>query len=99
MMRKDLRRMVVKEEDLPRITREQGIVFEDMEIVKWRKETVAEEWEYEERPLPVWRMEEAREGGPIVTNTGRRVVFTDGSSLGQDDERVRSARFKSRTGR
>ncbi len=90
-MKRELEKMKVDVKDLPRITREQGIIFEDMAIIRWRKDTVFAEWEYEERPLPLWRMQEGREGGTIVTNSGHRVVFTDGSCLGQDDDRVRSA--------
>ncbi len=53
-MRQELRRLAVKEEDLPKITREQGIIFEDMELVKLRKDNVNKEWGYEEHPLPFW---------------------------------------------
>ena len=91
MIRKELHTLEIKEEDLPRITKQQGIIFEDMELVRWRKENVAEEWNYAERPMPAWKKEETHHAGVTTTEEGRLVVFTDGSCLRQDDERVRSA--------
>ena len=87
-MRKEMRKEEVKEEELPRITKNQGVIFEDHELIRWRKESVKKEWGYEENPLPEWK-----EGGVEAKRTeeGRRVVYTDGSCLDQSDERVRTA--------
>jgi len=88
-MRKELVKEGVKEEELPKITREQGVIFEDHQLLRWRRDGVVKEWAYEDRPLPAWKEEEGQEA--VTTEEGRRVVYTDGSCLGQSEERVRSA--------
>ncbi len=91
-MTEEMSRCGIEEEELPRITRTQGIIFEDQELIKWRKEAVKEEREYEMRPLPQWKDEEDdQEEAAIITAEGRRVVFTDGSCIEQSDDRYRSA--------
>jgi hypothetical protein len=93
-MSEELRRWRIKEEELSRITRNQGIIFEDQDLLRWRKEVVRQEWEYEECPMPRWREEQEEKEEDekvIVTEEGRKVVFTDGSCLEQSDERIRSA--------
>jgi ribonuclease HI len=90
-MRSELITIGIREEELPKIAKEQGIIFEDMDLVKWRKETVTKEWDYAENPMPDCKKEGGHCAGALYTEAGRMVVFTDGSCLGQDDGRVRSA--------
>jgi hypothetical protein len=44
-MRKELEDEDIKVEELPRITRMQGIIFEDSELLQWRKTSITKEWE------------------------------------------------------